>query len=193
MQLPNHLSGPVGEGFVPFAMLLVIALEGASTVKKGKAHTRLAQGIGVSSIIEIQRNPLVFTKNSLLERTGSREIPRAAILAPRRRSIVSSMPTTTGSVAGNKDLHEQEQQQTTDGSTRPGCAVEHAMIVLELFLGLQSHDSQDRCDRSVSWCQDRSDEKDFGPLPHSLAEDSLKGAQHLYNLSRQIHLLSSFF
>ena len=46
--------------------------EGASAVRKGKAHTRPAQGIGASNIKLSQRNPLALTKWPLLERTGSR-------------------------------------------------------------------------------------------------------------------------
>lgn len=40
-------------------------------LRNGKAHTRLAQGMGTSSIMQTQRKPLVLTKCSLLERTGS--------------------------------------------------------------------------------------------------------------------------
>ena len=36
--------------------------EGASTVRKGSAHTRPAQGIGAKSIILIQRSPRTLTK-----------------------------------------------------------------------------------------------------------------------------------
>src|SRR5215208_1756922 len=46
--------------------------EGASAVRNGKARTRPAQGIGASSMTEIQRNPLALTKWPRLERTGSR-------------------------------------------------------------------------------------------------------------------------
>jgi hypothetical protein len=47
---------------------------------KGHIHKRQAHGIGVGSSSEIQRNPLVFTKNSVLERTESRETFRAALV-----------------------------------------------------------------------------------------------------------------
>src|SRR3954451_4563110 len=43
-----------------------------------------------------QRRPLALTKWPRLERTGSRYIPRAAIRAPQRRSMLSSTPITTG-------------------------------------------------------------------------------------------------
>jgi len=46
--------------------------EGARAVRKGKAHTRPAQGIGAGNIKLSQRNPLVFTKWESEERTGSR-------------------------------------------------------------------------------------------------------------------------
>jgi hypothetical protein len=44
---------------------------GASTLKKGTTQIRLVQGRGARSSIEILRNPLVFKKNALLDRTGS--------------------------------------------------------------------------------------------------------------------------
>jgi hypothetical protein len=43
-----------------------------------------------------QRSPLALTKWPWLERTGSRYIPRALIRRPHRRSMVSSIPMTTG-------------------------------------------------------------------------------------------------
>src|SRR5713101_4678099 len=46
--------------------------EGVSAVRKGKAHTRPAQGIGASHIQLSQRNPLAFTQCESEERTGSR-------------------------------------------------------------------------------------------------------------------------
>lgn len=46
--------------------------EGASALRKGSAHTRPAQGIGTSSMRQIQRKPLTMTKWLWLERTGSR-------------------------------------------------------------------------------------------------------------------------
>src|SRR3954466_6820473 len=69
--------------------------EGASMVRKGRAHTHPAHGIGASSITHNQRRPLALTKWPWLDRTGSPSIPRALILAPQRRSIVSSRPITT--------------------------------------------------------------------------------------------------
>ena len=53
------------------------------------------------TISDSQRSPLALTKCPRDERTGSRQMPRAAILRPQRRSIVSSMPITT-SPAGKK-------------------------------------------------------------------------------------------
>jgi len=50
----------------------VCCLAGASTVRKGSAQTRCAQGSGTSTISEIQRNPRVVTLWRLVERTGSR-------------------------------------------------------------------------------------------------------------------------
>src|SRR3954466_15195336 len=69
-------------------------------VRKGRAHTHPAHGIGASSITHNQRRPLALTKWPWLDRTGSRSIPRALILAPQRRSIVSSRPITTGGAWG---------------------------------------------------------------------------------------------
>jgi len=57
---------------MPFLAVGVIALRSGQTVKKGKAHTRPIHGIAANTIRLIQRNPLVLTKNSLLDRTASR-------------------------------------------------------------------------------------------------------------------------
>lgn len=69
---------------------------GASTLRNGNARTRVAQGIDARIIIESQRRPLVLTTNFFLERIGAPLIPFAAIVAPRRRCMVSSVPTRRG-------------------------------------------------------------------------------------------------
>ncbi len=59
------------------------------------AQTRPAHGTGASCIRLSQRRPLALTKYPRKERTGSRSILLAATRASRRRSIVSSRPSTT--------------------------------------------------------------------------------------------------
>lgn len=83
----------------PFVMVVCRLLRSSGERSEG-AHTRQAHGLGVQSIRYIQRKPGVFANNPWLERTRSRETPRAAIVRPRRRSIISSMPRITGSFAG---------------------------------------------------------------------------------------------
>ena len=56
----------------PVSLQGKVTNKGEKTVKKGKAHTRPIQGRGASNCMETQRKPLVLTKCSLLERTGSR-------------------------------------------------------------------------------------------------------------------------
>ena len=80
-QLQDHLPGPVGEFLVAASLLLVIAfrggqlrggqfrggqfrggqLRGASTVRKGKAQYRPAQGMCPSHINATRRRPLALT------------------------------------------------------------------------------------------------------------------------------------
>src|SRR5260370_31652479 len=55
------------------------------------------------------------------------------------------------------------------------------MIVLELLVVRASHHSKDGSNGSLSRSQDRSYQQNFGPFPHSFAQDRLKLAQHLYN------------
>jgi hypothetical protein len=57
---------------------------------------KLVHDTGVSTIKLNQRSPLALTKRPRLERIGSRYIPRALIRRPHRRSMVSSIPMTTG-------------------------------------------------------------------------------------------------
>src|SRR3972149_2843958 len=81
--------------------LVCVRSEGASTVRKGKAQGRVAHGNGTNSIMQTQRRPKQVTRCFSLERTASRNTPLALILAPRRRSSVSSITTTIGAFALN--------------------------------------------------------------------------------------------
>lgn len=51
-------------------------------MRMGSAQVRAAQGIGTSRIRQTQRSPLVLTQWLRLERTGSREMPLAAMRLP---------------------------------------------------------------------------------------------------------------
>src|SRR6202035_1892282 len=68
-------------------------------------------------------------------------------------------------ISWNKQVDKQHQQQAAEFSTRPFGTIEHSVMVLELLLVRASHHSQDSGDRSLSWCQDRPDQKHFGPFP----------------------------
>ncbi len=81
----------------------------------------------------------------------------------------------------HKRAHQQAQQDTTEIAARPGVAVEHAVIILELRLVTQAHDPQRRRHGALSGCQNGTDEQDFGPFPHLFAEDQFKVPQDGYN------------
>ena len=70
--------------------------EGAGAVRNGRARARPARGTGAGSVRLGQRGPPASTKCPFGERTGSRQMPFAAVRLPRRRSIVPSMPSTAG-------------------------------------------------------------------------------------------------
>ncbi len=70
--LQDHLPGPIRDRFMSPLALFMIALRGSQDGQKGQGPDPLRPRDGGSLIREIQRNPWVFTKNSLLERTGSR-------------------------------------------------------------------------------------------------------------------------
>jgi hypothetical protein len=93
-------------------------------VRKGNAITRLAHGTFTNSMVESQRRPLALTKCSLDERTGSRYMPRALILAPQRSSMVSSRPITTGAYEG---FYQQNQQLARHRPGRPRRSVEDTL------------------------------------------------------------------
>src|SRR5207237_10402485 len=67
----------------------------ANTLRKGNAQRRFVQGSVTTRAMVIQRNPLVLTARSLLERRLSRQCPRLLILRPQRRSRVSSITIST--------------------------------------------------------------------------------------------------
>jgi hypothetical protein len=79
-------------------------------VKNGKAHTRWAQGMGTSSIRLNQRNPLALTRGLWEERAGSRSIPFAWIFASRRRSKMSSNPSTRGPVGAGRRINRSHSR-----------------------------------------------------------------------------------
>jgi hypothetical protein len=71
--LEERLPGPVGQPLVaPAPLSRAHRSDGASTVRKGSARARPAQGTGTTSMRESQRSPLASTKWPCEERTGSR-------------------------------------------------------------------------------------------------------------------------
>ena len=68
----EQLPGPLGYLLVAFAPLGGIALGRGQGLRNGKAHTLEAQGISTDSITQTHLRPLLFTKGSSVERTGSR-------------------------------------------------------------------------------------------------------------------------
>ena len=97
-KLEDALPGPVGQQPVPAPPLAVGPLGGRKQGRHGQRLGGPAQGRGVSTMKLNQRKPPAFTKWPWLERTGSRQMPRAVIPGPHRRSMVSSIPITTGPV-----------------------------------------------------------------------------------------------
>ncbi len=85
-------------------------------MRNGSAHVWFAQGMGTSRCRQIPRTPFTLTKWRCLERTGSREIPAAAIFGPRRRPghLVDAHHERAGRGEGRD---EQSQQQPADAQT----------------------------------------------------------------------------
>ncbi len=91
-----------------------------------------------------------------------------------------------GRIHRNKRPHQQPQQDVAQRMTRPGCAIEHAVIILELALVLQSHYAQGGGHGAFAGCQDCADDQNAGPCPDPFAEDHFKVAQYLYNRRWQV-------
>src|SRR5215208_4443177 len=73
--LQEQLPSPFGYLLVASTPLGSITSEGARAERKGKAHIREAQGTSTNNIMQTHLRPLLFTKVSWVERTGSRETP----------------------------------------------------------------------------------------------------------------------
>src|SRR5215211_5716574 len=94
-------------------------------------------------------------------------MPRALILGPQRRSIVSSMPTITGPV----------------GTGRPPCVAEHAVVDGKAWGLLKAHDAQRRRDRPPTRREQGACHQHQGVAPDRGGEVALErphpGGQHL--------------
>ncbi len=98
-------------------------------MRNGSAQTGPAHGMGTSSCSAIQRSPRTLTKGAWLERTGSRSMPAAAILLPRRRPghLVAAHDEWA---CGSERRHEQPEEDPTRCQARPDRAVHDAMLPL---------------------------------------------------------------
>ena len=84
-------------------------------------------------------------------------MPLALILAPRRRSMVSSKPMTRVPAAANV-LINKPSSTWAERQARPDCTTEHTMIVLKVHLATQAHDPQYRSDGALSRGKNASDQ-----------------------------------
>ena len=67
-------------------------------------------------------------------------MPRALILVPQRRSIVSSNPITTGASVGTKAL--TNKISSWRAAARDDCAVEDAMEVTQVGIAFAPEDAE---------------------------------------------------
>ena len=91
-----HLPFPVGDLLVPPSLPLVVARRRRQHGEHRQSPIPTGPRNMAQPIREIQRRPLDLTSWWRLEWTASRQMPRALILGPRRRSRVSLMPKTSG-------------------------------------------------------------------------------------------------
>ena len=96
-------------------------------------------------------------------------MPLALMRLPRRRSTVSSMPSTTGPAGegGNQEF----QQQVGRRESVPGGAAEHAMVVDEPSLPVEPNDPQQAGHRALAGREYGTDQQPFGMAPRSLLQE----------------------
>src|SRR5688572_5979588 len=148
--------------------------EGASAVRNGKAQTRPAQGIGASSMTEIQRRPLAIDADDPSPKARGASAARDEVAAAgAHRVAVDATGLDLGAPAAldrlvDTDDHrpvrdegaEQKMQQAFGGSAaRPAVPVEHAMEVGEARYRAQPQDAQGRGDGPPSGRQDGAGEQ----------------------------------
>ena len=75
-------------------------------------------------------------------------MPRAAILWPQRRSIVSSIPITIGPMGANRS--RIASARASDGATVPPRPAEHMVIAREIAGRAEAHDAQSGAHRALS-------------------------------------------
>ena len=80
------------------------------------------------------------------------------------------MPSIDDRPAWHERLDHQQQQRAAQGPTRPGRAVEHAMIGLKVTLIAQTHDPQHGRDRALAGHQDRAHQQDLRVLPNAVGK-----------------------
>ena len=95
-------------------------------------------------------------------------MPLAAIRWPRRRSIVSSMPTSSGPV-GHEGRHQQAEQDATGGQAGPLRAVEHAVVALKAPGLAQAHHPQRRGDGALAGSEERAGDQHQRVRPDAAA------------------------
>ena len=104
---------------IPVAKTPIATLAYDSAPYRNRPECRPAHPIRVSNIRLTHCSPGVITTWSSLDRTGSRYRPLAAIFRPQRRSTVSSMPNTNGSV------DEPRRPATSSNRARLSCSGDH--------------------------------------------------------------------
>src|SRR3954451_12279222 len=98
-------------------------------------------------------------------------MPLAEMRLPRRRSIVSSRPSTTGPAGMRVVISKPSSKRDAARLLPPDRAVEHAMVVDEAPLPAQPHDPQQARHGALARGQDRADQQHPSVVPGSLLQE----------------------
>src|SRR5579859_6823319 len=168
-QLHYHLAAPVGQLLMSTGLLLIKALRRRQASQEGQ-RPRPSR----------PRNRGQQHQTQPAQSTGLDEVTVAGtdrVAIDPLRFDLGTPPTFNGVVdpADNrsfrhKRLDQQQQQRAAQGPTRPGRAVEHAMIRLKLPLATQPHNAQRGCDRPGAWHQNRTDQQNLCVLPNQVGK-----------------------
>ena len=86
-----------------------------------------------------------------------------------------------------EDGDDQAEQDLPGGQAGPGIAVQEAVVVGEVPLPAQAHDSQDSTDGTVAGHQEGTDGQELGLGPGAVGDQWSEGGQDGYDLRWQIH------
>lgn len=90
--------------------------------------------------------------------------------------------------AGWDERGDQEPQEGSAGcEVRPGRAVEHAVVVLEMHLEAQAHDAQGAGDGAFAWGEDRASDEGLRVLPDAVGEQRGERAEKISPAGHRQH------